>query len=206
MASSNTQKTLLTVWTIWQFVEAALLITVGILTAVFASNSKYKMLVSIFIGVLIILDGIFRLCLYYTTKSSSAVALLVMGVLELSIGIYICILNEAIIDSFAEIVTIVLLVAGVALLPDGVIKARQQNHDVLLVVLEFILAIGLIALGITSAIMWGLNGDTSIILICVGIFLALLGVGLIVITIIKLRQGKKLITGSNATSKSIIKK
>lgn len=204
--ATDKQKTLLTLWTIWQYLEAAILIVVGILTAVYASNTDYKTFVAILIAVLIILDGLFRLGLYYTSHLVSSVALLLIGVFEITIGIYICILNSGVIDMFAEIVTILLLTAGVSLIPDGVLKLQRPERDIFLIVLEFVLAAVLIALGITAAITWGTNGDTSIILICVGIFLALMGVGLVVLTSIKLAKGKKLMKGSNIKSTSVTKR
>lgn len=197
--SMSTESKLLLIWTIWQYIEAAILITIGILVTVFANNNDFRMFIAIFIGVLIILDGAFRLGLYYTNQIRQSVALLIIGILELTIGIFICVLNTQVIEFLQQIITVLLIVAGVALIPDAILKATRKNHDVFMIVIEFVLAIVLLALGITSAVMWGLQGETHVIIMIVGILMALLGVGLLVITTIKLIHGKKVLKSSGTT-------
>lgn len=191
-------KKYMTVWSLIRIIEATLLVALGIITTVFANNTTYRIVIVVVAASLILLDGILRLTLYFTSPriDDNKVAL-IAGAFELTFGIWLIILSKFVVDYVILFISIAILVAGVILLADGIIKIIRKSQKMLLTIFEFIGASIGISLGIVALVFFPYNNVSSgantinVMLVCSGVLLAALGIFIIGFTVANLIQSKR---------------
>jgi hypothetical protein len=197
-------------WTIWHFVEAALLIVGGVLAIAYSNNPDIQKIIYPVVGAFLILGGFLKILTNFLpvvarseaeaaakaeAKKSMSYDLVVGGSFELALGITLCVMYASEQNSQEEVIktitfflstfiAIMLIVAGVSLLLFAIGFIIRKLYKLYMPILEIILGLGLIALGIVVIIyMNDSKVFNQVVLIIVGIILVLAGLGMLVTTI-----------------------
>ena len=202
---------------IWKFIQAALLIALGIITIVFSNNESYKYVIGLVAAISLIVDGTLNLSFYVVRVIYHEPRVgLVPSIAELAIGIFIIVLtsqagNQTLfVDSFALLVALSLIVIGSALIVDSIAKIISKGNKVTSLILEMFIAVLCIALGIGG--IFCLNLAANILLIICGSLLIAVGLFYILIIVISLavaiKAGKtfKEFFESDFSAKDVFKK
>lgn len=180
-------------WAVWQFIEAAVLLTCGIITICFANNADYYVVIGIVVGVVIIVDSSLRLAMHFfgTDNEESGSLLAVVG--ELTLGILLVSVPGAFMGVFTLFCGILLLCIALIAIFDAISRLVAKRGKVAIAVIEFICAALLIVAGILIIISYATNnsGATTAILIVIGIFAIVLAIAEIVVTIQMIVDVKK---------------
>jgi len=195
-------------WTIWHFVEAVLLITGGVLAIVYSNNTDVQKVIYPVVGGFLIFGGALKIlsCFLPVIASNSyeaeaklkvkkalAYDMVVGGSFELALGITLCMVKDAAIETITNFIStfiaIILVVAGASLLLFAIGFIIAKLYKLYMPILEIILGLGLIALGIVVIYYLTNNSATfnQIILIITGVLLVLGGLGMLVDTIVALK-------------------
>ncbi len=176
---------------IWKFIEAALLIALGIITMVLANNGDFKYVIGLIAAISLIVDGAFNLSSYFFRVFFHQHRTgMVSAVVEIAMGVFIIVLTSQpayrnlFVDGFALIVALLLIVIGVALFVEGAAKLAIKSKKILPVVVEFVIGAIVIAMGIVALVF--LQSFASVILMVCGGFLILAGIVYIVLIVIQL--------------------
>ena len=169
--------------TIWSFVEAALLIALGIVVLVNFNNETGKNLIGTVAGILIIVDGALRLALYFLDVASQEQKTgLVAGVGELSIGIFLCVRPDILVNFLTLVMVLLVLVIGAVVIADTIAKHVRMKIipvPMSMLILGYTIGTILLAMGIVGLVFYfgEYSGDVeNILLIIIGILLIVGGV------------------------------
>ena len=83
-------KRLITEYKVWKFIEAAIIITIGVLAIVSAINGETSF-VGLISGIALIVDGTLRASINIIVKENKSFTRYAISIGELSIGIWLCI-------------------------------------------------------------------------------------------------------------------
>lgn len=187
------------VWSIFNLVEAALLVVLGILAMIYSTNDGFQDTIILIVGIFLALGGLLRVAMNFLPlfgmseldKANLKYDLVIEGSLEMAIGITIIVMYATNSSSFTVLTSllsyfigIVFIVAGTSLLLFAIGFLVNKLYKVYMPVLEIILAAALIALGVVVLVYMGNKGNFMMVfLIIVGIVLVLAGIGVLITTI-----------------------
>lgn len=184
---------ILKLWSIWQYIEAALLITLGVLTIVYAGDSGFWNIIGYCAGALIILDASMRLCVQFAKSvSSNDKSGLLAPIAELTFGVFICFIPQTLVQYFSLLLAIMLIILSLIIIAEGVVRIVKKDTNIWLLIAYFVTALLLLTLGILGLVYF--NYAILTILIIVGVVLALGGIAEIVTTtmvLVKQHKAKK---------------
>ena len=179
------------IWSIWNFIEAALLLTMGILVIANCTNADIQASVFIVISIFLMVGGLLKIIANFlpiigstplevmakqAIRSQLSYDLVIGGTIELAIGVALCIsmsgnnpaaIIEIIMNFVVWLVSVLLMAAGVSLI------AFAIGFIVSKPIIEIILGALLIGAGVTIIILFTNNSDIvmSIMLVIVGLAL-----------------------------------
>lgn len=200
----------------WKYVltviEAVILLTLGILTIVFAKDQDYWNVIGYISGALIVLDGVIQLaiCLFGNIVAQVKLSL-IRGISEVTLGIFILFIPAVVVRYFALLVSIAITVCGLMSIVDAIVGAVRHSRKGGQVVLQLILGAIAITLGIVALCFYPMNAEQSaetntisVLLIIVGIFFiisSLFAIGFMVGSIKKGRDDKDKVASEIADSR-----
>lgn len=163
--------------TVWVCIEAVLLLTLGVLTIVYAKNVNAWNVIGYITGALILLDGLLRIIVFVLTRSINiSKAGLYRGVFEVTFGVFLLIRPEIVVTYFTLLIAIGLVVVGTVCFVECVIANVRRSLSTWPLVVSYVGSAALIGLGIVSLIYYpydlskaGGTNTISIILIAIGI-------------------------------------
>lgn len=198
-------KKLFVLKSVWQFVEAALFVALGIVTIVFSNNETYWKVIGYVTGALLAVDGLLRIVMYFVNENVDAAKVnLIICISEVTLAVFIFICSEVVVYYFTLLVAILLLVLGFVSLVDSIVKIVKKTEKVSIAILRIIVGGALIALGIVALCFFPYNrsiasnvNTISIMLIISGIITAIAGVALAIFTAVCIHRIKKLAHDNN---------
>ena len=189
-------KRLITEYKVWKFIEAAIIITIGVLAIVSAINGETSF-VGLISGIALIVDGTLRASINIIVKENKSFTRYAISIGELSIGIWLCIDPSQLAESLTLISSLTILVTWTFLLVEAITDSIRKTKDVKSNVMQYIVSILTIAIGVVALVFFPFNGSTSglntitFILILLGSALCVFGIYEIVTTIIVIVKAKK---------------
>ena len=180
---------------IWKFIEALLLIALGITTIVLARNSDYKYIIGLVAAIALIIDGVFNLIYYFIRVMYHEGRVgLISSIAEITVGIFIIVISSGtwktfVVDNFTLLVSIGLIVVGAALMLEALAKTIGKGDSVLSLVLGFLIGAVAIALGVLALIYRGQAAD--ILLIIAGVVYIIIGLIIVLIVLLLLNKAHK---------------
>jgi uncharacterized protein YjeT (DUF2065 family) len=213
-------------WTIWHLVEAALLITGGILAIVYSNNEKIQSYIYPVVGGFMIFGGVLKIVSNFLpvlatnayeaeakirAKKAMAYDMVVGGSFELALGITLCMVDTSAVEVITNFITnfiaIILMVAGASLLLFAIGFIISKLYKLYMPILEIIFGLCLIGLGII--VIYFLHNNSSalnqIVLIVTGLILVLGGLGMLVDTFATVRAANALKKASKEGTASPVK-
>ncbi len=186
-------KKLMKLWAVWQFIEAAILLTAGILTIVFATNTDYHYIIGLIVGIFVIVDSALHLTMHFFDDEDRSAVKLVAIVAELTVGIILICLAQELVKYLTLFVAILLLAISLALILDGISRFVLKYKPVLAPILEFVAAAVFITAGVLLLISYANDSiiGSATVLIIIGISLSVLAIAEVIITIAMIHDGKK---------------
>lgn len=183
----------------WQFVESIVFIALGIITMVFSRNQDYWKVIGYVTGVLLALDGAFRLLVYFVSNNiDTAKMSLIVCVSEVTLSVFVFICAEIVVYYFALLVAILLVVLGFVTFADALSKSIKKSEKPILIIGEYIFAAILLSLGIVALCFYpyesyssGSMNTISVMMFICGIVLILGGIAETVYTFICISKIKK---------------
>ncbi len=201
---------------VWDFVEAALLMVVGLLLIIFSSDESLRKSVYLVVGMFLSLSGITRIVLnilpYAMLNAAQEnakvdimknfkLSMLVLGASELALGITFIVFyiqkDQAFFDSIAffisNLVSIILMVVGLSFMVTSIVFFSKKLNNTLTNTLLLLLSIGLIVLGVLVLIF---INDAAILeqitLIVIGIIFIVTAIASICHIVLILKTNKRL--------------
>ena len=190
------------IWSIWNFIEAALLLTMGILVIANCTNKDIQSSVFIVISIFLMVGGLLKIVANFlpvigtsplevaakqAVRSQLSYDLVIGGTIELAFGVALCVsmtgnnpaaIIEVIMNFVVWLVSVLLMAAGASLIAFAIGFIVSKLYKVYLPVIEIILGALLIGAGVTIIILFTNNSDIvmSIMLVIVGLALAVAAV------------------------------
>ena len=190
------------IWSIWNFIEAALLLTMGILVIANCTNKDIQSSVFIVISIFLMVGGLLKIVANFlpvigtsplevaakqAVRSQLSYDLVIGGTVELAFGVALCVsmtrnnpaaIIEVIMNFVVWLVSVLLMAAGASLIAFAIGFIVSKLYKVYLPVIEIILGALLIGAGVTIIILFTNNSDIvmSIMLVIVGLALAVAAV------------------------------
>ena len=190
------------IWSIWNFIEAALLLTMGILVIANCTNKDIQSSVFIVISIFLMVGGLLKIVANFlpvigtsplevaakqAIRSQLSYDLVIGGTIELAFGVALCVsmtgsnpaaIIEIIMNFVVWLVSVLLMAAGASLIAFAIGFIVSKLYKVYLPVIEIILGALLIGAGVTIIILFTNNSDIvmSIMLVIVGLALAVAAV------------------------------
>lgn len=198
-----TMKKSLTGWAVFQVIEAAVLITVGVITAVFAEEGSFWTALGIIAGVVMILDAVTRMIIEFVKSPVNEIRpSIITWILELAFGIFVCIISSWIIPYLCLIFPIMMIIIGGVILTITILKHVHKGTPPLHLFTGYISAILLVGLGIVPLATYPYqylndlnkmqgNGTIKVMLICFGVLLIIVALTEIIFTFIALSKARK---------------
>ena len=185
------------IWSIWNFIEAALLLTMGILVIANCTNADIQASVFIVISIFLMVGGLLKIIANFlpiigstplevmakqAIRSQLSYDLVIGGTIELAIGVALCIsmsgnnpaaIIEIIMNFVVWLVSVLLMAAGVSLIAFAIGFIVSKLYKLYMPIIEIILGALLIGAGVTIIILFTNNSDIvmSIMLVIVGLAL-----------------------------------
>lgn len=192
----------LTGWAVFQIIEAALLIVIGLLTAVFAGRKDFQYALGIITGTMMIVDATTRIVIEFVQTPVNEIRMnIITWILELAFGIFVCIIARDVIGYLCLIIALMMTVIGAIILLITILKTVKKDTPGLWLSTGYVAAMLLIALGITAlcfhpSVRKSLspeqgNDTISIMLICFGVLLVVLAITEITFTFIIMNRARK---------------
>lgn len=206
------------IWSSWNFVEAALLVTLGILSIAFSGNPGMMQYILPVLGSFFIISGTLRILTNFIPVFSARGAeasikakireaisygFVIAGSLELAFGIALVTaylggsasagdVSKFLIQFGVYFIGIVSIVAGTSFLFFAIAFLITKLYKLYMPIIEIVFGIFLVAIGITLITLLTNNPSlvNQIVLIITGITLILVGAGLLVITIQTIQEVK----------------
>lgn len=181
------------VWSIWNYVEALILMAAGVLAIVFRENEDLQNVIAYVAGAFVILDGVLRILMVIMGEKKSETSIMLVGGFEITIGIVVILEAYNFINIVTEFLFILLIVVGLLLIIYSILQIIAKSDKLYMPILEIVFAAILVALGIGICIIYYGNGDSrnQLVLVIIGIILALAGLTQAIITSITLIKAKK---------------
>ena len=190
------------IWSIWNFIEAALLLTMGILVIANCTNKDIQSSVFIVISIFLMVGGLLKIVANFlpvigtsplevaakqAIRSQLSYDLVIGGTIELAIGVSLCIsmtsgdpaaIINVIMNFVVWLVSVLLMAAGASLIAFAIGFIVSKLYKLYMPVIEIILGALLIGAGVTIIILFTNNSDIvmSIMLVIVGLALAVAAV------------------------------
>ena len=190
------------IWSIWNFIEAALLLTMGILVIANCTNKDIQSSVFIVISIFLMVGGLLKIVANFlpvigtsplevaakqAIRSQLSYDLVIGGTSELAIGVALCIsmtsgdpaaIINVIMNFVVWLVSVLLMAAGASLIAFAIGFIVSKLYKLYMPVIEIILGALLIGAGVTIIILFTNNSDIvmSIMLVIVGLVLAVAAV------------------------------
>ena len=185
------------IWSIWNFIEAALLLTMGILVIANCTNADIQASVFIVISIFLMVGGLLKIIANFlpiigstplevmakqAIRSQLSYDLVIGGTIELAIGVALCIsmsgnnpaaIIEIIMNFVVWHVSVLLMAAGVSLIAFAIGFIVSKLYKLYMPIIEIVLGALLIGAGVTIIILFTNNSDIvmSIMLVIVGLAL-----------------------------------
>ncbi|MBR3675070.1 MAG: hypothetical protein IKN69_02900, partial [Bacilli bacterium] len=205
------------IWSIWNFIEAALLLTMGILVIANCANADIQASVFIVISIFLMVGGLLKIVANFlpiiasspleamakqVIRSQLSYDLVIGGTIELAFGVALCVsmtgsnpaaIIEIIMNFIVWLVAVLLMAAGVSLIAFAIGFIITKLYKLYMPILEIILGALLVGAGITVIILFTNNSEIvmSIMLVIVGLALIVASVFKIVGTIRAILKNKK---------------
>lgn len=184
---------------IWLIVEAVLLLTLGILTIVYANNQDAWNAIGYITGVLILVDGLLRLTVFVLTRAINISKVgLYRGIAEVTFGTFLLIRPEIVVSYFTLLIAIALVVIGLTCVIECVIYTIRKALPKGSLVFAYAGALLVLVLGIVALIYYPYNiekaGGTntiSILLISIGILFSLSALAILVMLLVNNKKERK---------------
>lgn len=168
-------KKLISTWKIWQFVEAALLVILGVTTIVCAFSNKDNV-IGLVAGVILIVDGTIHAAINLFIKSTDIkFSTQAIAVAELALGIWLCIKPDQLAENVVLIASLTILVTGVLFLADSIFAAIHKSQAIKYLVMQFTISILIIAAGVVALVFYPFKPSTADDFNTKKLILALLG-------------------------------
>lgn len=190
------------IWSIWNFIEAALLLTMGILVIANCTNSDIQANVFIVISIFLMVGGLLKIVANFlpvigTTplevmakqaiRAQLSYDLVIGGTIELAFGVALCVsmttgdpaaIIGIIMNFIVWLVSGLLIVSGVSLVAFAIGFIVSKLYKLYMPILEIILGVLLIGAGVAIIILFTNNSEIvmSIMLVIVGLALAVAAV------------------------------
>ena len=190
------------IWSIWNFIEAALLLTMGILVIANCTNKDIQSSVFIVISIFLMVGGLLKIVANFlpvigtsplevaakqAVRSQLSYDLVIGGTIELAFGVALCVsmtgnnpaaIIEVIMNFVVWLVSVLLMTAGVSLIAFAIGFIVTRLYKLYMPVIEIILGALLIGAGVTIIVLFTNNSDIvmSIMLVIVGLALAVAAV------------------------------
>ncbi|MBR4275235.1 MAG: hypothetical protein IKQ34_04415 [Bacilli bacterium] len=190
------------IWSIWNFIEAALLLTMGILVIANCTNKDIQSSVFIVISIFLMVGGLLKIVANFlpvigtsplevaakqAIRSQLSYDLVIGGTIELAIGVALCIsmtsgdpaaIINVIMNFVVWLVSVLLMAAGASLIAFAIGFIVSKLYKLYMPVIEIVLGALLIGAGVTIIILFTNNSDIvmSIVLVIVGLALAVAAV------------------------------
>lgn len=205
------------IWSIWNFVEAALLLTMGILVIANCANTDIQASVFIVISIFLMVGGLLKIIANFlpiiastpleamakaVVRSQLSYDLVIGGTIELAFGVALCVsmtgsnpaaIIEIIMNFIVWLVAVLLMAAGVSLIAFAIGFIITKLYKLYMPILEIILGVLLVGAGVTVIILFLNNSNVvmSIMLVIVGLALIVASVFKIVGTIRAILKNKE---------------
>jgi len=216
------------IWSSWNFVEATLLVTLGVLSIAFSGKDDMMNFILPVLGSFFIISGILRILTNFIPifsargaeasikakiRSAMSYGFVIAGSLELAFGIALVAaylggnasatgVSTFLIQFGVDFIGIVFIVAGASLLVFAVAFLITRLYKIYMPIIEIVFGISIATLGIILMVLFANNPTLvkQIILIITGIILILTGLGLLVTTIQTIQEVKaeKALEGADA--------
>ena len=180
---------------IWKFIEAILLIALGITTIILARNSDFKWVIGLVAAIGLIIDGTFNLIYYFMrVMFREGRTGLIVSVAEITLGIFIIIIScgtwkTFFVDNVTLLTAILLIVIGAALVLEAIAKTIGKGDSVIALVIEFLLGVIAITLGIFALVYLGRAAD--ILLMIMGAIFIIFGLIIVLTVLLLLNKAHK---------------
>ena len=205
------------IWSIWNFIEAALLLTMGILVIANCANADIQASVFIVISIFLMVGGLLKIVANFlpviasspleamakqVIRSQLSYDLVIGGTIELAFGVALCVsmtgsnpaaIIEIIMNFIVWLVAVLLMAAGASLIAFAIGFIVTKLYKLYMPILEIILGALLVGAGITVIILFLNNSNVvmSIMLVIVGLVLIVASVFKIVGTIRAILKNKE---------------
>ena len=205
------------IWSIWNFIEAALLLTMGILVIANCANADIQASVFIVISIFLMVGGLLKIVANFLpviasspleamakrlVRSQLSYDLVIGGTIELAIGVALCVsmtrgeaaqIIDTIMNFVVWLVAVLLMAAGASLIAFAIGFIVTKLYKLYMPILEIILGALLVGAGITVIILFLNNSNVvmSIMLVIVGLVLIVASVFKIVGTIRAILKNKE---------------
>lgn len=190
-------------WTIWNVVEAIILLAAGILSLIygiraddFGSNpGAIRQVIVYAIGAFIVLDGILRIMMLALKFKRSEESTMLVGGFEIAFGIVLMVIDGgAVIDLIINFLAILIIVIGILFLGFSILAIVRKADKLFVPILEILFGAILIGLGLALIIIY--HGDSvtlknRLIFSLMGAMLAVAGGALAVATMLSHCRRKK---------------
>lgn len=183
--------------TIWIWIEAVLLATLGILTIAYAKDTNAWNVIGYITGVLILIDGFLRLGLFILTRSINVSKMdLYRGIVEVTFGVFLLIRPEIVVSYFTLFIAIALVVIGVVCIIECIISnVRTNNLNKWTLVVCYLLSLLVLATGIVALVYYpydlskvGGDNTISILLIVIGVVFILTAIFVVIASLVNKKK------------------
>ena len=200
------KKKIAKVWTIWNTIEAVLLIASGIMSIVAGALHKpgeqgaaqqLEQMLAYFVAGFVILDGILRVILYLARfKKNDDRSPFVTSGFEIAAGTLIILMqvkyNDFFVYGIVNFVAVLLMVMGLLLLVFAIYVLVKKYEKLTMPVLEILLAAILIGVGVAIEIMYNTSDSREkLVLIMAGAILLVAGMAMLIFTMVVSKKDKK---------------
>jgi len=191
-------KKLISTWKIWQFIEAALLIVIGVTTIVCALQGNVGV-IGLVAGIMLIIDGVIHACVNILIKSTDVkISTQAVAVAELALGVWLCIRPEQLAENVVLIASLAIVAAGIMFLGDTVFATIKKSQPLKFLIMQYVITALILAAGIIALVFYPFNGTgagevntITFVLILVGGVLIGLAIYEVAITLILISKAKK---------------
>lgn len=200
------KKKIAKVWTIWNTIEAVLLIASGIMSIVAGALHKpgeqgaaqqLEQMLAYFVAGFVILDGVLRVILYLARfKKNDDRSPFVTSGFEIAAGTLIILMqvkyNDFFVYGIVNFVAVLLMVMGLLLLVFAIYVLVKKYEKLTMPVLEILLAAILIGVGVAIEIMYNTSDSREkLVLIMAGAILLVAGMAMLIFTMVVSKKDKK---------------
>lgn len=188
-------------WTIWNIVEAVILLAAGVVSIVFGCmNESFKgnmeMILTYSVASFVILDGLLRIIMSFLKEENrTEEPIMLVGGFEITLGIVIMIvLKDVFIPTMVYFMAIGMMVIGLLFLVFSVLTlVKKTTEKYFMPILEIVFGAILVGVGVFLVVVYNVSQDAGnrISLILTGSVLAIAAIAQIAIVAISASKRKK---------------